>query len=412
MRALVGQAHMPMLQRIYVHYADGTASRAAGGAPPLVLDITPGRFPSLQDISLTGAAAALTPSLACPLRCLEMGNPKGPQVGLPLAPFLDCLASFSRLETLKVRRCFAVPTAPLGGPGARPTLLPRLKDIRIQDHPSNVNQIISRLAVPSSAKVNLSGELQGASLQQYCSAFMAMLPRDLGACLPALRSIAKIEVLCDRTECAILGTTHDQPDNHRQITLELFTDLLRDFNHEDDDAGQAARGALFHTMIQTIAYIFPGIPAASRLKVFGPVNYIPLETWGSVLVRFRSLRRLMVDDATLRRFPYELLNALLSPLPPANQTVICPRLEELEIFGDCGEDEDGEEGDPLRALFECLERRKTHGGGGLLSKLNVELFSDTILEEERLERYRVRFAPLALECKVANQVQNGLRIRD
>lgn len=415
MRALFGQARMPKLTTILVDYKpeDDTASGAAG-ATPMVLDIALDRFPALEYIALTDAAAALTPSLASPLRYLTMGNDEstGSQLRLPLAPFLDCLASFSRLEILRIRECFAAPNPPpLGGPGARPVQLP-LKDVVIADYPSNTGRIISRLSIPSSAKIYLRGEVRGASLQQYCSAFMAMLPRDIKTCLPALCSVANIEVLCNSQECYILGApdVSNQSDDDHQITLQLSTDLLRD-SDEDDAAAQAARGALLHTMLQNIVSIFPGTPAASRLKVFGPVDYIPLGVWHSVLRQFPSLRRLMVDDATLRHFPYALLDALHSPLPPTNQTVICPKLEQLEIYGDCGEDEGGEEGDPLRALFECLQWRMMHSGGGILRKLDVLLFSDTMLEDERFERYRARLAPLALDCEVAYQVMDGLRTR-
>lgn len=113
MRALFGQARMPKLTTILVDYKpeDDTASGAAG-ATPMVLDIALDRFPALEYIALTDAAAALTPSLASPLRYLTMGidESTGSQFRLPLAPFLDCLASFSRLEILRIRECFAAPT--------------------------------------------------------------------------------------------------------------------------------------------------------------------------------------------------------------------------------------------------------------------------------------------------------------
>lgn len=391
MRSVLQQTNMPNLTNLAINYSDDSTPETASNAP-LIFNVPVRQFPSLTALQLRGSAAIITPPLASQLRCLEMGRANGPPLSLPLAPFFDCLASFPLLEDLNLQRCFAKP-APAPAPVAvspGPAHRSRLKSVRIADYPPNIGKIMSALIIPTSALVHLTGDTRGVSARRRGLAVIDMLPRRID-CLYALQSLKRIFVVSTSKECEIRG---EQQDERSAVTLHLETDL----ENATDDVSAKARAALFNTLVENLPKIFPAQTTAD-LSCTGPVYGVSESAWIAALAAYPHLRHLSVADELLISFPTILFGALNRP-SRRGETLPCPKLDFLELYGDIR----GEEGQ-LRVALLCLQGRKTEGGPAVLRKLIIGLYSEVPLPAPVLAEYGRAFSQLARECIFENRIQ-------
>ncbi|KAJ8483073.1 hypothetical protein ONZ51_g4940 [Trametes cubensis] len=387
------KATMPRLEQLRVS-VDNPADDGQTHQVPEPIDLPPTRFPALRTVVLEGVGTSIGPAVASRLWRLVITNKPNKHQGLALLPFINCISHFKCLEELKLTNCFALATVD-GCRAREPFAATRLMSVTIEDHPPIISRILSALIIPARARVQLVGNMRGATPEQCFTAFSAMLPDDK-RCLPVLQNLSSLDVYHPPEGCYFAAKT----ESGDVLDLEVTTDAL------DKPSLKPIRGELFKRMVHGVRGIFPDSPL-ERLVFVGDVGYVPAEIWASSLALFPRLRELEVDDVELRASPSEVISALMKPssmqpgAPP-----ICPQLESLALYGDISAIS------LLGDLYKCLSWRQERGGGKTrLRKLAVELYCDNDMSGPLLEKYEVALARVAEKKSVELIVVPGRRQR-
>ncbi|KAL1952404.1 hypothetical protein VTO73DRAFT_1553 [Trametes versicolor] len=429
---LLRNASMPKLDTLAVKHE--VPVPVSGGptflpAPP-VFDLSPAQLPTLSSIKMTYAAIRFLPSLASQLRILHIDSGiAGISLGLSLTPFLESLWSLSRIEDLRLIRCFA-PSAPQGDPASArgPLNASQLTNLEIEDYPWNIGRIMTEVNVPASALVTLSGTVRGASPEQCGLAILAMLPRDR-ARLSVLRFIQALVVSVISYRCEVTAYMREDdasrplhPLVSSALHLRLLTDICDDENHYSSTS-PAARLSLFSTLLSGLKHMFPDTRGVTYLRMDAPDGFktITQDAWVDTLIRFPNLCHLVAHDDYFREYPRPLLNALSVPGGRSEPTapLLCRNIHSFELCGgeidvmdidsdssdidtedddndnEDGDIKDGPRVDQLDHIVACMESRRKHGGPVPLKVLTVVISSSVDIPAQLFARYRGEFEHLA-----------------
>ncbi|KAI0647554.1 hypothetical protein C8Q79DRAFT_634809 [Trametes meyenii] len=335
---------------------------------------------------------------------------------MALPPFLSCISSLTRLTKLELANCFVPPASRGSRAGAPAPYAPKhLKKVTIEDYPCNISAVLSAFVLPTSCDVSLTGNLRGVSREQCRFAYGTMLPPDR-RCLPILRSVSSLIVTLDSR--AAQYEFYAETASGVAISLDIILrspPVARDHSLLGDPEGildNPAHGRFFEQMVSRMPReLFPDAPIQSA-RFLGNVGAVPYQSWVSALAQFPALKKLEVDDMTLYNHLRDVVAALRTASPMSPPGPVCPLLEEIELFGDGGQQLDVQELDSVR---DCLAWRKAHGGQAVLKNFRIGLFykaGQASERSERVERIERAFEPFTRRFTFEIYVQPGRRMRD
>ncbi|KAH9850579.1 hypothetical protein C2E23DRAFT_304450 [Lenzites betulinus] len=313
-----------------------------------------------------------------------------PGDSLSIESFLEVIPNFHVLEELSLCNRFALSTNP--NDQARqhtPFFAQRLTSVKIEDFVENIALIMSRLIIPPSADVALTGDpgrhLGNDRPGQYLSDFRKMLPRD-EFLLPAMANYEHLEIRSELNECELCVKRPVGPSDLNPGGLSL---LLWTHHDKDSDAFpiEPLIKGLLKAMISGVRAIFPGAPI-THIEVYGPLDAVPVDTWVSTLVQFPALRRLSIDDNKLKNPHTAFLDALMTRSLP-DSALLCPNLEFLELYGAAHYESH------LRHIVRCLQDR-TSRRSSILQEFMAELHGyRSCVSVGKVSEYRRLFAGFA-----------------
>ncbi|KAI0636416.1 hypothetical protein C8Q77DRAFT_500069 [Trametes polyzona] len=279
---------------------------------------------------------------------------------VPLSLFLGCVREFGCLEELTILRYF-LPVPPQMRPRGRLLLTSRIYYVEIEDYPHNISHILSALTLPANADVLLRGSLGGTSIEKCATSLAAMLPADASS-LPILRDVSSVTVKCVPGSCSIWARTAGLPNCGR---LGLTTAMK-------DSIIAESWGKPLNGMLLALKDIFPLKAPIERLKCIGALDDVSSDTWFATLDQLPLLRvlELDLDEFAAGRSASALLSVLGSQSRRVPKRVVCPALENLQLYADY----------PATGLVEdlrrCATERKELGCRTTLGQLKLGLCSD------------------------------------
>ncbi|KAI0636417.1 hypothetical protein C8Q77DRAFT_500076 [Trametes polyzona] len=358
----------------------------------VALDLSLQRLPSLHTLTLKGALAAISPSIAPRLRCLVLKQHRGYPGPLSVAQVLEFLSNLTVVEELTICNCLGnqAPVDDNGG-AVLPAAVGNLQKLTIQDDAPTISLILSQLIVPVNAHVYLRPLTMSDFSTATCTTFLEALPPDR-SCLPILECVSCVRVSCSLGDYTIQAKTACEGSvtfalDHNAPALNTLNGCL-----------VYPRRGLFHQMLSSAPQIFRKAPI-THLSCRGILEDLSEPMWLSVLANFPGLRDLQVKDAVYYSSAIPLLSALMMPSPLTHKPV-CRSLEYLTLYSRmCGVD-------LLQKVHQCFAWRQAHpeGWGGIIASIQIHAWtsesSSSPLLVSYVDRYREAFRSYAGECKI------------
>ncbi|KAI8982855.1 hypothetical protein BD414DRAFT_86984 [Trametes punicea] len=377
---------LPALLRLSMPYLEDLAvevetEEMVQGWVPIELALSSqALFPSLQNLVFRGVRPQISPPILANLRSLVLENREGLPLPLSAGDVLNCLRSLHNIEELTIRN-YLCPSGMHQRVNGDPYELTYLREVDIEEHPSTIALILSYFVVRVGAHIQLSCSRTYRSPNPTCADLFTMIPQDR-RCLPILREIATVNVLCTTETCTISARTRYDGS----ITLEADTAALGD----PQDTSLCPQ--LFQELVQSFGKLFPGAPV-TELSFLGSIDVISQSTWVAVLDQYTAVRYIGVRDPQNRSSGIRLVEALTS-VSPTTGRALCHDLAHLNLNSAT------DSTDILERLCQCFEWRPWHDAWMVIDHIHVWLMVPKSWPSSATAHYRKELARFAEDCEL------------